>query len=532
MTAHPFTQAWTRRRFLHTAGVAAAAVGTGAAAAGCGSAAIPGALPDTSRSSQGGRFTVGVAGGSVKDTLDAHAPVAQPDEARVFNLYDTLVHFDPDYTLVPGLAEEFEPSSDATVWTFRLRSGLQFHNGAPVTAADVAATVARIVDPADPKSGAAGLAAIDIARTELLDSRTVRFHLHTADVTLADTLAQFSNGIVPADYDPRQPLGTGPFRASQFQPGIQSVFTRNPYYWREGEPHVDELAILDFPDDTARVNALLGGQVDAIAQLPVALFKVIEATPGFHTLTSETGSWIPFTMRVDIPPFDDPRVREAMRLLVNRQEMIDQVLSGRGGVGNDIYGRFDTDYNTTLPQRTNDPDRARQLLAQAGFPDGLTVELVTSPAAAGMVDAAQVFVTQARKAGVTVNLRKVDQVEFYGDNYLSWPFAQDYWSTRNFLPQTARGSMPNSPYNETHWAEPQFISLVNQARQTVDPIRRRQLVHEAQRIEYDSGGYIVWGFPDMIDAYSDRVRGLVPDRGGFPLSSYQFRRVSLSDDLR
>jgi peptide/nickel transport system substrate-binding protein len=515
----------TRRQLLRTAGVGAAVVATGALT-GCGTAAIPGAEASGGGAvARGGRVRVGVVGGSLQDTLDAHAPITHPDQARVVNLYDTLLEFDHDYQIRPALAESVESSSDAMQWTVRLRDGLEFHNGKTITANDVVATLQRIADPDNPQAGAVGLAAIDLDAMQLMDQRTVRLNLTRPDATMADQLAQYANGIVPEDYDPDKPVGSGAFALSSFEPGLQSVFAAHQNYWRAGRPHLGEVVIIDFPDDTARVNALLGGQVDAIDQLPIALTPVINGDPSLRVLESETGAWLPFTMRVDVPPFDDVRVRQAMRLVVDREQMINQVLSGHGRVANDLYSPFDACYTADLPQRRQDIDQARALLSDAGQ-EGLTVELVTSPVAAGLVEAAQVFARQAAAAGITVNVRRVDEGEFYGDQYLQWPFAQDFWFTRNFLPQASNGSLPGSPYNETHWADPEFVSLVQQAKATVDQQQRCELVHAAQRIEYESGGHIIWGFTNQVDAYNVRLSGLRPDRSGLPLSGYKFRDVA------
>ncbi|HET8599907.1 MAG TPA: ABC transporter substrate-binding protein [Segeticoccus sp.] len=515
----------SRRQLVRTAGAGAVLLASGALA-GCGTAAIPGAQAATDvGGSRGGRLRVGVVGGSAKDTLDAHGPVTHPDEARVINLYDTLLEFDHDYRLQPALAESVEANKEATVWTVRLRPGLEFGNGKTITADDVVATIRRIADPQDPKSGAAGFAAVDLHDLTVLDNRTVRLHLKTPDATLDDQFAQYSNGIVPADYDPKRPVGSGAFTVRSFQPGLRSVFSANRNYWRPHEPQLGELVIIDFPDDTARVNALLGGQVDAIDQLPIALINVINGDPGLQVLESQTGAWLPFTMRVDTPPFDDARVRQALRLVVDREQMINQVLSGHGRIANDLYSPFDPCYDTSLPQRHQNIDKARSLLRQAGKED-LSVELVTSPVAAGLVEAAQVFARQAAAAGVNVHVRKVDPGEFYGDKYLKWPFAQDFWFTRNFLPQASSGSMPDAPYNETHWNNKEFISLVRQAKATVDREDRCRLIQQAQQIEHESGGYIIWGFTNQVDAYNVRVHGLRPDRSGIPLSGYKFRQVS------
>jgi peptide/nickel transport system substrate-binding protein len=508
--------------------VAVTAVLLAASACSAGAGSDGGGTSAQGEPQRGGSLRVGIVGGSVKDTVDAHSPVTHPDEARAIQLYDTLATYDTDHQLEMALADEITPSADATTWTVHLREGLKFSDGSPIRAEDVVFTFQRITDPANPKAGAAGLPTLKRDDLKATDAQTVVFSFTAPFAPFQDAVAQYSNGIVPEGYDPENPVGSGPFMFKSFEPGQQSTFLRNPNYWRPGQPFLDEVTIIDFPDDTARVNALLGGQVDAIDQLPLSQINVVKANPGLAVLESQTGSWIPFTMRVDQPPFDDPRVREAFRLIVDREEMVQQVLGGHGSVGNDMYGRFDTCYPSDVPQRTQDIARAKKLLAEAGQSD-LTVDLVTSPAAAGLVEAAQVFAEQAKAAGVTVNVEKVDPGEFYGDQYLQWTFSQDFWFTRDYLPQTATGSLEAAPYNETHWSDPEWTALVEKANATTDKDKRCDLIAQAQQIEYDRGGYIIWGFPNGVDAHSAAVQGLTPDKSGIPLTSFGFRNVWLSN---
>jgi peptide/nickel transport system substrate-binding protein len=264
--------------------------------------------------------------------------------------------------------------------------------------------------------------------------------------------------------------------------------------------------------------------VQSVDNLPTYLSATIE-NQGASPLVSETGAWVPFTMRVDVAPFSDVRVRQAMRLIVDRQQMIDQALNGFGFLGNDMYSPFDPAFAKDLPQREQDIDQAKSLLAAAGQTD-LTVELVTSTAVgAGGVESANLFVDQARKAGVTVRLTKADPNVFYGDQYLSWPFAQDFWNTRNYLPQVAACALESSPYNETHFNDPTFVQLIESAKREADPTRRTQLLQDAQKIEYDTGGYIIWGFKRQLDAYSNLVQGLTPHRY-LPCAGFEFKRAS------
>lgn len=508
-----------RRGFL--AGTAALLAATPLLSS-CGTTAA--AAAPTGPPRRGGTLRVGITGGGSADTLDPHIPTSSPDIARTLNLYEPLLGRDQNYQLEMLVAKSVTASADAKTWTAVLRDGVKFHDGRPVTPADVVATFRRITDPKDPKTGAASLTML--AEVVPVGENSVEFRLSEPSATFDDYLGQYPLGIVPADFDVKKPIGTGPFRASTFTPGLQSEFVRNEHYWRPGEPYLDRLVLIDFTDDDARINALLSSQVDAIDQVPLALIDVLGSDPRMRILTSETGTWLPFTMRVDRPPFDDVRVREAMRLIVDREQMITQVLSGQGRLGNDLYAPFDPAYAADLPQRKQDIPKARRLLADAGQ-ENLTVELVTAPVQAGAVEAAQVLQQQAKAAGVTIRIKKVDTTTFYGDNYLSWDFAQDFWYTRNYLPQVAQCAQPDSPYNETHFDDPEFLDLVGRARSTMDADERVDLLKQAQRIEYERGGYIIWGFANQVDAYQVYVAGLAPSRTGLPLSGYQFRQAWL-----
>lgn len=463
----------------------------------------------------------GATGGGLKDTLDPHFPVTYPDIARCLQLHEPLMRFDPNYEVEPALAESVEMNLDGTQWTFRVRAGVLFHDGRPVTANDVKASFERMMDPKNPAPYLSDVAPIaDLSASRVLDDRTYRLVLSEPYTIMDTVMAAYSLGIVPADFDVNRPVGTGPWKADLFVPGQRSRFLRNDDYWGTVASY-DELVILDFADDAAKVNALLAGQVQTVDNLPTYLAGAVERQ-GARTLISETGGWVPFTMRVDAKPFSDNRVRQAMRLLVDRQQMIDQALNGFGRVANDLYAPFDPHYiGDDLPQRHQDVERARHLLRQAGQED-LQVELVTSSGVgAGAVESANLIVQQAAKAGVQVRLNKVDSNIFYGDQYLSWVFAQDFWNTRLYIPQAAACAVKTAPYNETHFYDERFAGLIKAAKATRDEAKRRQLLQDAQKIEYDEGGLIIWGFKNQVDAYSQFVTGLVPAREQ-PVSSFRF----------
>jgi peptide/nickel transport system substrate-binding protein len=305
------------------------------------------------------------------------------------------------------------------------------------------------------------------------------------------------------------------------------VHERNPNYWRgDGAPYFDQVTITDFTDSTAQINGLKGGQIDAMTDLPPGQVDAIKAS-GVEVLNSQTGGWIPLCMAIDMPPFDDVRVRQAFRLIIDRQQILDQIGNGYGQIANDLYAPFDEGYNSDLPQRERDIDQAKSLLKQAGK-EGLTVDLHTTNGASGMVELASVFATQAKDAGVTVNVK--NDPNYYGDAYLKLAFSVDFWGTRGYLNQVQQGSLPTSPYNETHWppkdgVAADFGDLYKQALAETDSNKRIQIQHDMQKLEYDFGGYIIPYFSNIIDAYSAKIGGFVPAKSGFPFGNYWLKNV-------
>jgi len=511
----------SRRQLV--AGAAGLAVAGGLAAA-CGSGSSPGPGGGSGGApKRGGNFRLGVTGGGSKDIMDGQNIITKPDQARLVSAFETLLLFDDNYQLTTnGLAESYTADTP-TQYTIRLRKGIEFQNGKTLTADDVIYSLQRIATKANGLTGYAATATMDVAGIKKLDKYTVRLPLKSPDSTVPQTLASYTFGIVPDGYQayPAPQIGTGAYKLKSFTRGQQSVSERNPNYWRSGEPYFDTITIIDFNDSTAQVNGLLGGQIDAMTDLPASQVKVLESRQ-MHALVSHTGGWLPICMAIDMPPFDDVRVRQAMRLLVDRPTMIEQVLSGYGSLGNDLYAPFDPGYDDSLPQRHQDISGAKSLLKAAGQ-QNLSFDLHTTNGAAGMVDVATVFKSQADAAGIKINIR--NDPNYYGNQYLKLAFSVDFWGTRSYLNQVQQGSLPTSPYNETHWPPKSgtganFIALYNQALAATDASKRTEIEHEMQKLEYDIGGYIIPFFGDLIDGYSDRVKGLRPSKGTLNLDYF------------
>jgi peptide/nickel transport system substrate-binding protein len=516
----------TRRDLLKQAGGAALAVSTVGGLTACGGSGNATTSSDTTgKPRYGGTLTAGLTGGSSSDTLDAQSGVSVVDFSRIFNLSEPLVELAPDGKLKLALAEEITPNSDATVWTVRVRPGVEFHNGKTLTADDVIYSLKRILNPKNPLPGATPLGRVNAKLLQKLDTQTVRITCSAPFSTLLEGLAGNYALIVPAGYDPKRSVGTGPFKLGSFTPGSSSTFVKNPNYWQHGLPYLDTLVIQDYSDETSQINALLGGQVDAVDQLSSTAVPQLNGST--RAVISNGGTWTPFVMRIGSAPFVDRRVRQAMRLIVGRTQMREQLFSGYGLLGNDIFSINDPVYDHSLPQRVQDIEQAKSLLRAAGQ-EHLSLQLVTADLAQGTLGAAQSFAQQASAAGVKVGLRQITVTELYGPNYLKWPFTQDVWFASTYFNTVTLAMLPTSPFNETNFSVPRYTHLYNQALSELNASKRAEIAHEMQTIEYDQGGFIIPYFVPNIDGVSAKVHGDVPTRLGLPLNSFQFKYFWLS----
>src|SRR5262245_46545237 len=436
-----------RRQFLR--GLAATGVLTGAggllAACGGSSSSSPssGATPVAKAPKAGGALKVGLTGGSGTDTLDPHKGLTYLDTARAQSLYQPLLQLNTRAQTEFVLAEEISPHGSTSNWVIRLRQGIAFHDGKPLTADDVIFTLKRIIN--GKLTGANSLGPIDVNGLKKLDSHTVQVPMTSPYGSFLDQLAYwYYLYIVPTGFNPSQPNGTGAFKYQSFTPGQRSVFVKNPNYWKSGLPYVDSVTIIDFSDSTSLQNALTTGVIHGAGALEGPQIAALKSAGGIQTVTSHTGAMTPFTMRVDQAPFNDVNVRQAMRLLVGRPQLIASALDGYATPGSDVSSPFDPNYDTSL-HREQDIPQAKSLLKKAGH-ENLTVQLVTSPVATGTVAMSTVLQQQARAAGVTINLKQVDPTTFFGPNYLHWTFSQDFYNYSPYLAQVPQSMLPTSPF--------------------------------------------------------------------------------------
>jgi peptide/nickel transport system substrate-binding protein len=435
------------------------------------------------------------------------------------------VQFSPSSQVEYVLAESIEPyNGSLSQWIIKLRPGITFHSGKPLVAADVVYTFNRIIT--GKLAGSSPLAPVDLKTTKALDQHTVLVGMIRPYSSFVEQLASVFAylPIAPEGYTGTagaQPNGTGPFVYQSFTPGQRSVFTRNTNYWQTGLPYADTLTIIDFSDTVTLSNALVTGVIHGAGLLDGAVMAELATTGGIVTVPSKSGSITPFTMRVDQPPFNDVRVRQALRLLVDRPQLIDSALDGFGTTASDVFSPYDPDFDHGLV-RVQDIPQAKFLLKQAGQ-ENLTTTLVTSAVSTGTVAMATVLVEQAKAANVNIKLNNVPPATFFGPNYLHWTFSQDYYPYSTYLAQVAYSMLPYSPFNETHLDNAQYISWYNQANATpTNSSQHKDILYEMQKFDFDQGGYIIPAFIDALDAYSDDIGGytITNTAEGNPLSNF------------
>ena len=511
----------SRRTLFKASGVAAAAVGGSGLLAACGGGSS-GGLGSGSGGS-GGTLIHGTSGGSSKDTLDAHSPVQSADIARSYQLYEPLLYWDHEYKIASAVAESIEPSADAKTWTIKLKQGVTFHNGKAVTPEDVLFTIQRVAGDKPTSAGGALAAIIDRSGTKKVDASTVTVALKTPYAVLDWLFAEYTFGVVPTDYDPTKPVGTGAFKFKSFTPGKESVFERYDGYWGD-KAKIDQIQIQDFADSNALVNALQAGQIQTMDNLPYNLIKTLKE-PGrldageqdrrlgavHHGRRPEAvlRRARPPGAAADLRPPADDRPG-AQRLRLPRQRPLRALRPGvRQG-----------------PAAAQAGHRPGEVAAQGGRavrPPGDPVHRRRHRAGgAGL----RVIVRAAGQEGRS-HRERGEEEPLLRARIPEYPFAQDFWNTRNYLPQAAVGSLKGGTYNETHFNNPKFAGLISTAQATVDESKRNESAAQAQEIEYNEGGYIIWGFRTIVDGLSSKVSGIKPGRFQ-PLGDYDFKTASVS----
>lgn len=449
------------------------------------------------------------------------------DENLAFAVYNGLTRLDATMKVHPDLATSWTASDDLKTWTFKLREGVKFHHGKEFNADDVVHTFTRVLDPDLASPGRSILSFID--GVEKTDDHTAVIHLKQAYVDLPVVVAGIWSRIVPSDRDDdqilKEPSGTGPFKFQENVIGDHLTVVRNPEYWEPGLPYLDGIRQVTMPEQASRDAALSGGQIDMIWQLDAESTQTLKQTPSVKVLIAPSGGYVPLVMRADRPPFDDVRVRQAMKYVVDRDQMRQVAMLGLGDLANDQPIPPAQPLYTDIGLRKRDVDKAKQLLKDAGHPNGMDLTLYTSPGRPGMVEQAVAFQQMAKPAGIRVQIQKIPIDAYWADYWMKKDFTFSNWFMSATVDQTlSTAYKSDAKWNEAFWKSEKLDELITSGRSERDEARRKKIYAQAAQLISEEGGTIIAFFKPFISAATDALQGFEEP----PLGFFDPRTVWLS----
>lgn len=489
---------WSRRAILG----AGAAAGAGLV--------LPARAEETPR--RGGTLRLGLAGGSSSDSLD---PRTYNDTVNIVTghaLFNGIVEWGADGKPYPELAESFEPKPGAREWVFNIRKDVVFSNGRKLTADDIVYSLN--LHRGKTTSGAAG-SFKPVQDVRKLDTHQVLVTLAAPDADFAYVLTDYHVLVVPdGQTDFRDPPGTGGYRMAHFDPGVRIRMTRNPDYWKTGRANADAIDITVINDDSARTNALISGEIDVMNRVNARLAKLIERNRKLALVRASGGTHNVVSMMQDRAPFSNFDVRMALKYAMDREALVRALFGGFGTVGNDQpIPHTDPYFNSELPQIGFDADRARFHWKKAGSA-AAPIVVQASDAAINGVEIAQLLQAGATKCGIPVTVKKEPADGFWSNVWLKGPCVTSYWGGRAAATQMlAIAYAPDAPWNESHYRDPKFGTLLAAAKAELDEAKRRPMIWELQRMLHDGAVTIIPDFRDFIDAHNVRVGGHTPHHG-------------------
>lgn len=477
-----------------------------------GAAALPGALQaQTATPKTGGLLKIS------HSTRIAQLNVLQlsgPSEyLAVDMIYSGLTRLDPNMTPQPELAISWTAAPDAKAFTFRLRPGVTFHDGSPFTAADVVATFKAILDPAT-KSPARSVLDM-IADIAAVDPGTVLFTLNVPYADFPVSVAHANARIVSAaalarpltELDTRA-NGTGPFKIDSFDSARMLRLVKHPGYYRPGQPYLDAIEMYLFPDLAAETQNFLSGAMDVMLDVQQADFKRIAAARGVTALRVPSGRFVNIVMRQDSKPFDDVRVRNALAHAVDRSMLVDLVLDGLGRPAADNCISPGYRFLADSPIPPYDPPRARRLLAEAGYPQGIKIPLICSnrPAIRSQVGVA--VKQMAAPAGFDIDVQTIPHDTYLANVWRKGNFYIGFWGMQPT--EDAAFTLlftTDAAFADTAWNNKEFDALVARGRSSVDEAERRGIYAQAQALMIRDRPSIIPFFQDVLTASRNVVKG-------------------------
>ena len=489
--------------------------GSSGTQASTGAGAFPNNIATPGNPSKGGNLRVAMTGNGTAENYNPFISSTPIDSTHTSSVFDGMRTVAPNGKYDPGLVLEWNPNKDFTAYELKTREGVTWHDGKPFVPEDLVYTLNMMGSKESLGSNATQF--VDLKGVKKAGKNLVHVPLTTPVANLEAYFGYFNTNFVVQDgtKDFGKPVGTGPYKLKSFQPGQRSVLVRNDNYWRDPYPYVDQLEIISIDDADARLNALNGGQIDIALNLPYPVAKANLNSDQYKVVVSTGGVGYIFYMRCDTGPFKDPRVRQAMKLVIDREAMINAALSGFGDPGNDLQSRFDP-FFLKSHKATHDPEKAKSLLKAAGA-EGLQVTLQTSEVLPGFVDAATVFAQQAQAAGIKITVKREPLAQYFNPEvlYLKMDFAQDAWPSPSIPYTYSSQFLSNAFLNQTHNKSKEFDQLFLKAQAEPDHAKAQDLWNQVQQYQLDQGGVIVWAYWRSADACSHKVRGFGEQGSGW-----------------
>jgi len=457
---------------------------------------------------KGGAARFGLAGANTTDSLD---PAYFPDSFTIIlwrTFRSNLTEIDPSGALVGDLAESWEGSADAKKWTFKLRRGVEFHDGRPFTAHDVIATLNYHRGEGSKSAMKGPLSPIE--RISADDPHTLVLELASGNRDLPYLMADYNLGICPAAGDKidwMAGVGTGGYAIKKFEPGIEANLVRNANYYKAGRAHFDEATLVAINDAAARHSAIANGEVHAINRIEPKVATRLAEQSGLRVLETKSPGHYVYSMNMKLAPFDNADVRMALKHGLDREQFLKTILMGHGTIGNDhpiapSYPYFAPD----IPQRVFDPEQAKHFLKKAGM-EKLNVQLhAANTSFTGAVDGAVIYSENAKQAGIEIEVVREPDDGYWDRVWRNKGWFASWWGGRTVEDMILTLVYESgSASNETGFDNERFTKVLREARSQGNADLRREMYRELQLILRDEAGTVVPAFINWIDAASDKI---------------------------
>ncbi|MFM0631089.1 ABC transporter substrate-binding protein [Paraburkholderia xenovorans] len=462
---------------------------------------------------QGGKIRVATQSASAADTLDPAKGALGTDYVRGFMFYNCLTELDSHLGAKMSLATSLD-TKDATVWVVKLRNGVQFHDGKALAPADVVYSIMRHKDPAT--ASKAKTLADQIKEVKATGPNEVTITLDGPNADLPVILATSHFQIIKdGTKDFKTAVGTGPFKLKEFSPGVRTVGVKNEKYWKPGLPHLDEVELIGIGDESARVNALLSGDVQLINAVSPRSTNQIKGAGGFSVLETKTGLYTDLVVRDEGGITGNDDFRRGMMYLQDREQMRRAIFQGYGTIGNDQpIDPTNKYYLAGLPQRAFDPDKAKFHFQKAKV-GSAPIQIFASPAAEGSVEMAMFLQQVAPQAGLNLQVSRVPADGYWSNHWMKHPLG---FGNVNARPSAdvifTQFYKSDAPWNEANWKSPKFDQMLVAARGEPDDARRKKIYGDMQVLVHETGGIGIPLFQSSLDAYTNKLKGL----GSIPLA--------------